>query len=130
MRKSTLGLAAALALSFGVSFCSAEDKKVSGILIDDHCAANFTSKDNPEQAAASHKASCAIKCAKDGNLVLLTGKKELKLDKAGKDKALAYLAKADANTHVTITGEVTGDEIKVTDIKAAGKESKDKDSSK
>ena len=130
MRKSTFGLAAALALSFGVSFCNAEDKKVTGVLIDDHCAANFTSKDNPEKAAASHKAACALKCAKDGDLLVLTGKKQLKLDKHGKELAMAYLAKPDASTHVTITGEATGDEIKVTDIEAAKDKSKDKDSSK
>ena len=123
MRKFSLGLAATLVLGLGV-VCSAEDKKVSGILIDDHCAAKFTSKDNPEKAAADHKAACALKCAKDGDLLLLTGKKQLKLDKHGKELAMAYLAKPDASTHVTITGEATGDEIKVSDIKAADKESK------
>jgi len=83
MRKFTL-LAATFVVGLGVSVCTAEDKKVTGTLIDDHCASNFTKKDNPEQAAAEHKAACAIKCAKDGDLVLLTGKKELKLDKHGK----------------------------------------------
>jgi hypothetical protein len=123
MRKVTFGLAAVFALGLGVSVTlGADEKKVTGTLIDDHCAANFTKKDNPEQAAASHKASCALKCAKDGDLLLLTGKKQLKLDKHGKELAMAYLAKPNASTHVTITGETTGDEIKVSDIKAAEKE--------
>ena len=121
MRKFTLGLATTLVLGLGV-VCSVEEKKVTGTIIDDHCASNFTSKDNPEKAAADHPAACCVKCAKDGNLVLLTGKKELKLDKHGKELAMAYLAKPNASTHVTITGETTGDEIKVTDIKAAEKE--------
>ena len=122
MRKSAFGLAAVLALGLGVSVTfGADEKKVTGTIIDDHCASNFTKKDNPEKAAADHKASCCVKCAKDGNLVLLTGKKELKLDKHGKELAMAYLEKPNASTHVTLTGEVTGDEIKVTDIKAAEK---------
>ena len=120
MRKFTLGLATTLVLGLGV-VCNAEDKKITGTLIDDHCAANFTKKDNPEQAAASHKASCALKCAKDGDLLVLSGKKQYKLDKHGKELAMAYLAKPDASTHVTVTGETTGDEIKVSDIKAAEK---------
>jgi hypothetical protein len=126
MRKLAIGLTAAMALGLCVQISTgADEKKISGVLIDDHCAANFTSKDNPEKAAASHKAACAIKCAKDGDLVLLTGKKELKLDKAGKDMALAYLAKPDASTHVTITGEATDTEIKVKSIEAAKASSKD-----
>ena len=129
MRKFTL-LAATVVLGLGVSVCSAEDKKVTGTLIDDHCVSNFTSKDNPEKAAATHKASCALKCAKDGDLVLLTGKKQVKLDKHGKELAMAYLAKPDASTHVTITGETSGDEIKVKDIQAAKDEAKDKDKDK
>ena len=123
MRKGMFGLAAVLALGLGVSVTfGADEKKVTGTIIDDHCVSKYTSKDNPEKAAEAHPVACCVKCAKDGNLVLLTGKKELKLDKHGKELAMAYLAKPNASTHVTITGETTGDEIKVTDIKAAEKE--------
>ena len=131
MRKVIIGFAAA-AMAFGMVRVSgaaddAKAKKVSGVLIDDSCAAKFTSKDNPEEAAAKHPAACAVKCGKDGKFVLLSGKKELKLDKASQAMAMAYLSKPDAKTAVTITGETTGDEIKVSKIepKAAEHEHKD-----
>jgi hypothetical protein len=127
MRNLVLGLAAAIALGVCVKASSAADeKKVSGILIDDHCAANFMKKDNPTDAAAKHKASCAVKCAKndDAKFVLIHGKKEMKLDQNGQKLAMAYLSKPDAKTNVTITGEVNGDEIKVESI-APASESKE-----
>jgi hypothetical protein len=128
MRSLVLCLSAAIALSVCVKVSSAADseKKVSGILIDDHCAANFMKKDNPTDAAAKHKASCAIKCAKndDAKFVLIHAKKELKLDQNGQKLAMDYLSKPDAKTNVTITGEVNGDEIKVESIVPAT-ESKD-----
>jgi len=121
MRKIALGLAAAMALGLCVRVSTAADKeKVSGILIDDHCAAKFMKQDNPEQAAASHKAACAVKCAKDnGHLVLIHGKKEMKLDKHGEELAMEYLSKPNPKTDITVEGTVTGDEIKVDSIEAA-----------
>ena len=128
MRKALIGLAAA-AMAFGMVRVSgaaddAKDKKVSGVLIDDSCAAKFTSKDNPEEAASKHPAACAVKCGKDGKFVLLNGKKEMKLDKHGQELAMAYLSKADAKTAVTITGETAGDEIKVSKIEPKAAEKK------
>lgn len=123
MRKLVLGLAAAFALGLCVRIASAADEKVSGVLIDDHCAANMMKKDNPEKAAESHKVACALKCAKDnGHFVLISGKKEMKLDKHGEELAMDYLSKPDAKTDVTITGTVTGDEIKVDSIMPKAKE--------
>jgi hypothetical protein len=125
MRKLVLGLAAAVALSLCVRVSSAADdaKKVSGVLIDDHCAAGMMKKDDPEKAAAGHKVACALKCAKDnGHFVVISGKKELKLDKHGEELAMDYLSKPDAKTAVTITGTVMGDEIKVDSIMAKEKE--------
>lgn len=121
MRKLLLGTAAALALSFGVSFTHAADseKKITGTLIDDHCVGKFMSKEDPQKASESHPAACALKCAKDGKLVLLHGKKQMQLDKHGQELALAYLAKPDASTKVTITGEEKGDELKVKSIDKA-----------
>jgi hypothetical protein len=128
MRNLVLGLAAAIALGVCVKVSSAadSDKKISGVLIDDHCAAKFMKKDNPTDAAAKHPASCAVKCAKndDAKFVLIHGKKELKLDENGQKLAMAYLSKADAKTNVTITGEVTDDGIKVESI-APASESKE-----
>jgi hypothetical protein len=93
---------------------------VTGVLIDDHCAANMMKKDEPQAAAAKHKVACANKCIKDGaSVVLISGKDELKLDSKGQELAKEYLAKEDAKTKVTITGEKSGDELKVTAIDAA-----------
>lgn len=126
MRNLVFGLAAAIALGVCVKVSSAADgdKKISGVLLDDHCAAKFMKKDNPADAAAKHPASCAVKCAKndDAKFVLIHGKKELKLDENGQKLAMAYLSKPDAKTTVTITGEVKGDELMVESIAPESKD--------
>lgn len=115
MRKFVLPLAAVIALGFSVRFAGAAEEKISGVLVDDHCAAKF--KD--EAAASKHPAKCAAKCSKDGSMVLFSGEKQLKLDEKGQELAKAYIQKDGAKTHVTITGEKEGDEIKVMSISAA-----------
>lgn len=121
MRKFVLPLAAVLALGMSVKFVSAADdstkgEKITGVLVDEHCAGKFKT----EEAAAKHPASCAAKCSKDGGeFVLFQGDKKLKLDQKGNELAKDYIAKKDAKTKVTITGEKEGDEIKVTEIMAA-----------
>jgi len=122
MRKLILPLAAVLALGMSVRFVAAADdkdskgEKITGVLVDDHCAKNFKT----EKDASKHKASCAAKCAKDdGEFVLFQGDKQFKLDKKGNELAKEYISKKDAKTKVTVTGEKEGDEIKVTDIMAA-----------
>lgn len=127
MRKLILPFAAMLAVGLFVKLAPAEDKdkdsgkdqKITGILIDKPCAAKFKDKDNPEEAAADHTAACAVKCGKKSGFVLLHGKDELKLDKKGNELAQKYLAKDEAKTKVTITGEKDGDELKVSSIDAA-----------
>jgi hypothetical protein len=106
-------LAAAMVLGFGVRFASAE--KISGVLIDTKCAAKFSD----EKAAEKHPAKCAASCSKKADMVLFSGDKQLKLDEKGQELAKAYIQKADAKTKVTITGEKSGDEIKVESIQAA-----------
>jgi hypothetical protein len=124
MRKFVLPLAAILALGLSVKFVAAADdkdsdskgQKITGVLVDDHCADKFKN----EKAAAKHPASCAAKCTKDGGeFVLFQGDKKYKLDQKGNELAKDYIAKKDAKTKVTITGQKEGDEIKVTDIMAA-----------
>ena len=123
MRKFVLPLAAVLALGMSVRFVAAADKstdskgeKITGVLVDDHCAKNFKT----EKEAAKHKASCAAKCSKDGgDFVLFQGDKQYKLDKKGNELAKEYISKKGAKTEVTVTGEKQGDEIMVTDIMAA-----------
>jgi hypothetical protein len=122
MRKLVLSLAAVAAVSFCVKFTHAADdsgktQKVTGVLIDEKCAAKFTSKDDPEKAAAGHSAKCAAGCAAKGSpLVLLSGKDEIKLDDKGQELGKEYLGKDGASTKVVITGEKEGDHIKVTSI--------------
>jgi len=97
-----------------------EKNTFTGVLIDQACGSKMTDKDNPEQAAASHPRSCAMKdaCAKSGYGVI-SGKNLLRFDENGNTLAKDYLqnAKEDADLRVTVLGERHGDELKVTSIK-------------
>jgi hypothetical protein len=124
MKKLVLPLAAVAAISFSVKFASAADQsgkgeQVKGVLIDEHCAGNMMKKDDPQAAAEKHKVSCANKCIKDGAaVVLISGKDELKLDSKGQELAKEFL-KSHKKAEVVVTGEKSGDELKVTEINAA-----------
>lgn len=119
MKKLVLSLAAIAAVSYGVRFASAADEKISGVLIDDHCAANMMKKDDPQAAAEKHKVACANKCIKGGAaVVLISGKDELKLDSKGEELAKDFLS-SHKNADVVVMGEKSGDEIKVSSIEAA-----------
>ena len=101
---------------------AAEDaKEVKGVLIDNNCAKAQLDKANPEESAAKHPKACAMKegCAKSGYSVI-SGKKQIKLDDAGNEKAIAYL-KGDGNeTRVVVMGTLSADgkTMKVTEIKS------------
>jgi hypothetical protein len=101
-------------MGFGVAFLGlgmiagvarAEDAKVSGVLIDQSCAA----KKGNEAAAASHSKACTLKCADKAGFAIISGNDIIKLDAGSADKAKAYLAKDDATTKVTITGTKNAD---------------------
>ena len=113
MKKSLFAGVALLGLSMFAGYSYGADEKFTGVLIDQRCGAG---KD--EAAAADHKASCCIKCAKSG-FELITGKTHLKLDDASAAKAKEYLGEKDASTKVTIEGTKDGDTLKVTSIAAA-----------
>ena len=115
MRKFALSLAAVIALGYGVRFAHAAEEKISGVLIDEKCGA----KQHDEAGAAKHPASCAAKCSKDHDMILFSGDQKLTLDAKGQELAKEYIQKPDAKTHVTITGEKSGNEIKVQSISAA-----------
>lgn len=134
MRKLVLPLAAMMLVALSVKALAADNdkkegekgEKITGILIDSHCAEKFKDKDDAEKAAAKHPAACALKCAKGGaDLLLIHGKDQLKLDKHGQELAMDYLKEKDPKTKVTITGEKEGDELKVEKI-AAAEEKEDK----
>lgn len=106
----------------------AKDKEVKGVLIDNMCAAKNMEKANPEEAAAGHPKACAMKegCAKAGYAVI-SGKKLIKLDEAGNEKAKQYLEVKENATKVLVMGSLSDDgkTIHVTDIRpAADKEKK------
>jgi hypothetical protein len=117
--KSFLILAVAAAgLSFP-SFVRAEDKPMTGTLIDNMCG----DKKKDEADAAKHTAACAKKegCAKSG-YQLLVGDKHYKFDDKGNELAKAYLADNEG-MKVVVEGKADGEKIEVTSIKSAEKKS-------
>ena len=84
----------------------------TGWITDEHCGA--------KGASADHK-GCALKCAKDHNAALVfynnADKKIYKLDKQDE-------AKAHVGAEVVVTGEATGDSIKVSSIEESKPASK------
>ena len=101
----------------------AKDKEVKGVLIDAACGGKQASEDT----AANHPKTCAMKesCAKSGYGVM-SGKKFIKFDDAGNDKAKEYLATKENATKVTVVGTLSDDgktlavkEIRPTNKKAA-----------
>jgi len=126
MRKFVLPLAAFLALGLCLKVSQAQsssdskEHRLTGVLIDEHCAGKFAKESNPAKAAADHKAACAVKCAKGGAaIVFLTNKKEWKLDKHGQELAMAWLQKDEAKTRVRVIATENGDELQVSKIEAA-----------
>lgn len=123
MKKFLIAAFAVLGLSVStLTVRAADDKKddkaggtQTGVLIDNACG----TKQKDEAAAAKHPLKCAMKesCEASGYQVVV-GDKHLKLDTAGNKLAKTYLASA-KSTHVTVTGTVEGEILKVTDIKAA-----------
>ena len=134
MRKFLMAAAVACGLCFAGQVRADDEaekaadssKQVKGVLIDTKCAAGNMSKENPETAAAGHKAACALKCGADGGYAVISGKKLIKLDDAGNEKATAYLKKDNADTKVVVMGTLSDDgkTIKVKDIKAAKSDKK------
>ena len=83
-----------------------------GYLMDTTCAAKMKDK------AASHKAKCALSCAKGGYGIVTSEGKYVKFDEAGNAKALEVL-KATAKEQelmVKVTGAMDGDMIRVESI--------------
>jgi len=119
LRKYLLSAVAVSGLClFTVTTRASDDHAMTGVLIDNACAA----KTADEAAAAKHPKACAMKdaCAASG-YQLVVGDKHYKLDDKGNEQAKAYLAHADS-THVTIEGKMNGDKMEVASIKAAPKD--------
>ena len=67
----------------------------------------------------SHTKDCALKCQKSGYGVVTADKQFLKFDADGNAKILEQLKLSGKPDHlrVNVTGDVTGDTIKVTSVK-------------
>ena len=122
MRRFLLTAAAVCGLCVGaVAVRAADDgKEVKGVLIDAACGAKQASEDT----AANHPKTCAMKegCAKSGYGVM-SGKKFIKFDDAGNDKAKEYLGVKENATKVTVVGTMSDDgkTLAVKEIHATGK---------
>ena len=124
MRRILLTAAAVCGLCVGavaVRAADDKDKEVKGVLIDNQCGA----KQDSEEKAANHPKACALKegCAKSG-FAVMSGKKLIKLDDAGNEKAAAYLKVTENATKVIVVGTLSDDgkTIAVKEIKPQAKD--------
>jgi hypothetical protein len=112
--RTLLSLLVAIGLVMPVAALADEWKGVT--LIDKACGAKFAS--NPDQ----HPTDCLKKCAKKGEIGFLTSDGTwLKLDKTGAKQAhnIINKAKSAADVHVDVTGDKSGDLVKVKSLKLA-----------
>jgi hypothetical protein len=113
----TLVRFAVVAALFSGFACAAS---VQGFLVDRACGAKMAST-NDQKAAAGHTRECALMppCVGSGYGVLTADGKFITLDDAGNKKAEAALKaskKAD-NIKVQVTGDESGETMKVKDLK-------------
>ena len=101
---------------FSAVACAAQ---VDGILIDKMCSTKALT--GGQAAAVAHDHDCLLQdpCMKSGYGVFTADGKYLKFDASGDNKALEAIkaSKKKDNFKVRVTGDVSGDSIKVTDLK-------------
>ncbi len=107
-------------LVIGALGCVAYAAEVQGILLDRMCSGKIVAGKD-QKAAAAHTRECSLMpdCVKAGYGVFTADGKFITLDQAGNEKAAAALksSKKKDNIQVRVTGEQTGDAMKVTAIK-------------
>jgi hypothetical protein len=83
-------------------------------LVDNMCGQKEKVKGNLD----AHPTSCLLKCAGSGYSIVTSDGTQVKLDKAGNEKAVAALKKTSKKDHikVNVTGEKKGDEIAVSSL--------------
>jgi hypothetical protein len=117
-------------IRFGILSCvgilaamagAASAEQVNGILIDKLCFS--TAGKGGQEAVSKHKRTCNLtaNCSKAGYGVFTADNKYLTFDAAGNTMAMKALqeSKKTDDMKVTVTGDVQGDTIKVTDVKLA-----------
>ena len=106
-----VGMLAVLA----AGLCAAEKKTISGYLMDKACSADAIKKG--EKVAKEHGVDCALMddCLKSGFGVYTADGKYIAFDAAGNKKAEAALraSKKKTDLQVAVTGDVSGDNMKV-----------------
>ena len=82
-------------------------------VVDANCSKKVA--DNPD----GHPRACALKCEASGFGIVTSDKKFLKFDAEGTKQIVAALKASDKKDHlrVDVTGDVEGDNIKVTSVK-------------
>jgi hypothetical protein len=110
MKKTSIALIAVLAISFlAPALAHAGDWK--GWITDEHCGA--------KGAKAGHE-KCAEKCMKDGSKLVFYNEGDKKIYKLDNQD----LAKSHLGHEVKVSGDATGDSIKVSAIEPAAAKSK------
>ncbi|MBI3666896.1 MAG: hypothetical protein HY236_11850 [Acidobacteria bacterium] len=99
--------------------CAAEQQTLTGYLMDKACSADALKKG--EEVAKKHGRDCALMedCVKTGYGVITAEGKFITFDQAGNKRAIAALkvSKKENDLRVTVTGDVSGDSIKVASLK-------------
>ena len=123
MRKGLLFGIAALGLSMAVGVARGDEKKITGVLIDQACGNKQMAKADPAKAAEGHTKACCLKCADSGYSVI-SGKKMYKIDSADASKAKDFLGKDDTaskNIQVTVEGDVDDSAGEIKNVKSIEK---------
>jgi len=98
---------------------AAEQKTLSGYLMDKACSADAIKKG--QAVAKAHDVGCALMddCIQSGYGVLTSDGKFITFDAAGNKRAVAALkaSKKKSDLQVTVTGDVSGDSVKVATLK-------------
>ncbi len=106
------------ALLLVAGLAAAEQQTLSGYLMDKACSADAIKKG--EKVAKEHDKGCALMddCVKSGYGVL-AGDRFIAFDAAGNKRAMAALkaSKKATDFRVTVTGDVSGDTVKVATLK-------------
>src|SRR6185436_19971110 len=108
-----------LVVLLAVGTCWGEQKTPSGYLVDKACSADYVKKGYA--SAKGHDVGCATMddCAKSGYGVLTSDGKFIAFDAGGNKRAAAALKGTAKKTDllVTVTGDASGDSIKVATLK-------------
>ncbi len=127
MRKTLVRVGCLMAL--GCAVVASEPAQVKGVLMDKACSSKAEEHVLPTGivggmvVAEAHERQCLLMpaCQKSGYGVFTFDQKFLAFDQEGNRKALELIkaSKKLVDLEVEVTGDITGDTIKVTSIKAA-----------